>query len=175
MTTPLSPPAAPPPSPDAWARVYVRDQVTRYHRRGAGRPVLLLADAAGAGGAPWPALDDALAARFRTIRPELPAKSSAAAPPPFADWLRDFLDGIGVEAAAVVAAGRHGAAALDFSGSDADRVERVLVVADAAPPELAGALAAALADAPAAVPVLVVAGRDGRALAAALAFLGGGA
>jgi pimeloyl-ACP methyl ester carboxylesterase len=155
--------------------VYVRDQVTRYHRRGAGRPVLLLADAAGAGGAPWPALDDALAARFRTIRPELPAKSSAAAPPPFADWLRDFLDGIGVEAAAVVAAGRHGAAALDFSGSDADRVERVLVVADAAPPELAGALAAALADAPAAVPVLVVAGRDGRALAAALAFLGGGA
>jgi hypothetical protein len=149
--------------------VYVRDQVTRYHRRGAGRPVLLLADAAGAGGAPWPALDDALAARFRTIRPELPA-----APAPFADWLRDFLDGIGVEAAAVVAAGRHGAAALDFSGSDADRVERVLVVADAAPPEHAAALAAALAAAPAAVPVLVVAGRDESALAAALAFLGGG-
>jgi pimeloyl-ACP methyl ester carboxylesterase len=133
--------------------------------------------------APGPRLGDALAARCRTIRPELPAPGTAAlaapgaaaaagaADPPhaFADWLRDFLDGLGVEAAAVVAAPGYGLAALAFAGSDAERVARVLLLD-------AGGAGGGAARAAAGVPVLALgAGADGAALAAALAFLAGAA
>lgn len=169
---PLPPAATPIPvaSPDAWAQVYVRDQLTRYHRRGAGRPVLLLVvdppadpgrdDVAvpAARAVAWPALADALAARFRTIEPEPPAPGAST----FAAWLRDFLDGLGVDAAALVAAGRLGEAVLAFADSDAERVARVLLLDEAG---------AACGSGAAAVPVLVVVGRDAAALDAAVAFL----
>ncbi len=177
MTSPTSAPAAPlppaPSTPDAWAQVAMRDQVTRYHRRGAGRPVLLL------GGAEyWPALDDALAARCRTLSPDLPG-APALGPAELAAWLRDFLDGLGVEGAAVVAAEAHGAAAVAFADADPDRVERLLLLYE--PPEApapasrpaAGPAVAATAAGP--VPVCVVVGREGAALASAVAFLAGGA
>jgi hypothetical protein len=157
------------PVPAVWAQVRIRDQTMRYRRRGAGRPVVLLDDGADTG---WPALGgpldgapgDLLAAHFRTIRPELPA----AAPLALATWLRDFLDGIGVDAPALVALGCHARVALALARTDADRVARVLVVTE-------GAAADGGADhgpgVPVAVPVLVVGGRDTTVVGAALAFL----
>ncbi len=172
FTSPISAPAAPPPpappTPDAWAQVAMRDQVTRYHRRGAGRPVLLL------GGAEyWPALDDALAARCRTLSPDLP-DAPALGPTELAAWLREFLDSLGVEGAAVVAAEAHGAAAVAFADADPERVERLLLLyepPEAPAPAAHGPSPAVATTTAGPMPVCVVVGREGAALEAAVTFL----
>jgi len=131
----------------AWAQVHARDQVTRYLRRGAGRPVIALADAA-ASDARWSELVEALAGRFRAVLPERPLGGE------FDLWFNDFLDGLGGAPAAVVAAGEPCPLALAFARLDAGRLARlVLLPAD----EVAAVrLGAAVAEHRPAMPVLLV-------------------
>lgn len=127
---------------------------TEYVRLGRGAPVLLLAAAEGE---EPPALLAPLAARFRVIAPTT-ADSHAVSDERFSTWLRDFLDGLGVSAAGVVAEAGLGAAAFRFAAAEPARV-LALALLGAAAPELA-----------AAVPVLAL--PDGAAdLGAVLAFL----
>jgi len=64
--SPLSHPA------ETLAEVRAHDQVMRYRRAGAGRPLLVLRRATDLD-AFWPELDADLVARFRVVTPELPA------------------------------------------------------------------------------------------------------
>lgn len=116
---------------------------TRYHRAGAGVPVLLLfaramTDPLGAH------LFARLAARFRVIVPVLPAgvgpgepvggDSSAPAagdrgvPVPVSKWLRDLIDGLGLVQPSVVVDEAHAAALLRFLLVEPDRVGGVVLV-----------------------------------------------
>jgi hypothetical protein len=132
---------------DAWAQVHARDHVTRYLRRGAGRAVIALGDAAAAD-ARWPELVEAIAGRFRAVLPETPLAGD------FEGWLGGFVDGLGVAPTVVVAAGGRCPAALAFARLDAGRLARlVLLPAD----EVAAVrLGAAVAGQRPPVPVLLV-------------------
>ncbi|HVJ30385.1 MAG TPA: hypothetical protein VNA66_08785, partial [Gammaproteobacteria bacterium] len=81
-----------------WAEVRAHDQVMRYRRSGAGRALLLLRSAERADSL-WPELLEALASHFRLIVPDVPAHAGSAA-----DWLVDFLEGIGMPGMGIVAA-----------------------------------------------------------------------
>ena len=150
---------------DAWAQVHARDQVTRYLRRGAGRPVIALGDAAAAD-ARWSELVEALAGRYRAVLPERPTEAD------FDVWLGGFLDGLGAAPAVVVAAGVHCCPlTLAFARLDAGRLARlVLLPADAAD---AVRLGATVAEQRPGIPVLLVAPDEAAADVAArvLAFL----
>lgn len=95
----------------------------RYHRAGAGRPVLLLL-AQGLGSPGGTAVFEALAGHFRVIVPEpgAPAGMSRSA------WIRDVIDGLGLTRPSVVAEGALGMAALGLALADPDRVDRVVVI-----------------------------------------------
>jgi hypothetical protein len=103
-----------------WAQVRAADYVTRYVRHGAGKPVVVL-DLAD--GTLWPELTDALAAGHRVILPEAPAAEAH-----FAAWLRGFLDGMGLPAVTLIAAGPFCLPALEFALLDPDRLERLVLV-----------------------------------------------
>ena len=114
-TTPAGP-------PDRWAEVRAHDQVMRYRRSGMGPAVLLLAPSTAAG-ALWPELAGALAGRFRLIAPEAPPTDAGCAA-----WLADFLEGLGLTSAAILAAGGYCLAAIELVLLDADRVSRAVLV-----------------------------------------------
>ena len=97
---------------------------TRYHRGGRG-PALVLLMAGGRAGPLGGALFDALCARFRVVAPVPPPEVGAAVPA--SRWLRDLLDGLGVERPLVVA--------------DEPLAGAVLAVMLAAPGRVGGAVA----------------------------------
>lgn len=100
---------------------------TRYHRAGAGAPLLLLFT--GAMTDPLgQALFDRLARRFRVIAPVIPAGVGAGAPVPIATWLRDLIDGLGLVRPSVVADEALAGALLGFSLIDPGRIDRVVAV-----------------------------------------------
>ena len=153
-------------SAETLAEVRAHDQVMRYRRAGAGRPLVVL------GGGPdalWPELEPDLVTRFRVVTPEVPGHDGDAAA-----WARDFLEGVGLDRVVLLAAEPFCIAALELVLLDADRVERLVLVpsGDAGETGLDGTLATTLAGG--GVPLLVV--RRGLALAQALpqlrAFLG---
>ena len=153
MSDPLRLPAATPaltPSPDRWAQVRVAERVTRYVRRGAGHPVLLLR-AQGDDCPLWPALVDALAARCRVILPEAPEADVG-----FASWIRGFVDGVGCLPVTLIAAGEFSLPALELALLDVDRLARLVLMpcGDAEEAGLTGVLATR--PRPRALPVLVV-------------------
>lgn len=126
----------------ARAAVDVGAVTTYYRRAGSGAPVLLLSSG-GAGAA----LFESLSSRFRVFAPEPVVESGAearapaggTAAPSFSRWLGDFLDGLGVMRASVVAEERFGIPALSFAISDPERVEGlVLLFRDARDPGLGG-------------------------------------
>ncbi len=163
-------------APDVLTRaiVHAGDHATEYVRAGCGAPVLLLAERGES------ALLAPLSARFRVIAPDLPCHAPAhetgvpdagASPPPFAAWLRDFLDGLGVARIDIVAAEPYGLRALSFCVTDRTRVGRVaLLFRDAPAPGVGG-------DAPSellgqsGLPLLVCREGDGSTAAEVLAFL----
>ena len=115
----------------ARATVCAGATTTDYLRAGCGPTVLLL------GADVDSPLLSALAARFRVIAP-LPA-ADRAPPAPFSAWLRDFLDGLGVVGASVVAEEGWALRALRFALTDPTRVERIaLLFRDAPDPALGG-------------------------------------
>jgi pimeloyl-ACP methyl ester carboxylesterase len=152
-----------PPSTTTLAEVRAHDQVMRYRRAGAGRPVVVLRAAPGA--VPlWPELDESLEGAFRVITPEVPATGADVA-----RWLGGFLEGVGLERAALVATDGFCLPALELALLNGDQVERLVLVpaGHAGDTGLDGTLATSLAGV--AVPLLVV--RRGLPSAEALPLL----
>ena len=119
--------AAPPVVAPAIARATVCAGVTAtdYLRAGCGEPVLLLC------GRPERPLLAPLAARFRVIAPDLPCDPTRAPDDrrgPFSEWLRDFLDGLGVARTHVVADEPYALRTLRFTLTDPTRVDRIALL-----------------------------------------------
>jgi pimeloyl-ACP methyl ester carboxylesterase len=132
------------------AEVRAHDQVMRYRRTGAGRPVVLLRAASGPDSI-WPELDAELAARFRVFTPELPVDCDDVAA-----WVKGFLEGVGLDRVLLVAADPCCLSALELALIGADQIERLVLVPAGAAGEtgLDGTIAATFAGV--SVPLLVV-------------------
>jgi hypothetical protein len=130
------------------AEVRAHDQVMRYRRAGAGRPLVVLR---GGADALWPELDTELASRFRVVTPELSANCADVAA-----WVRDFLEGVGLDRVTLLAAEPCCLAALELALLDTCRVERLVLVPSGTAGEtgLDGTLATTLAGV--SVPLLLV-------------------
>jgi pimeloyl-ACP methyl ester carboxylesterase len=94
----------------------------RYRREGAGRPLVVLRTASGAG-AVWPELDAQLAARFRVITPEIPAGCTDVA-----RWLVGFLEGLGIDRVVLVATDACCLAAIELVLLDAAQIDRLVLL-----------------------------------------------
>ena len=132
------------------AEVRAHDQVMRYRRAGAGRPLVVLRGADDAD-ALWPELDPELVSRFRVVTPALPADCEDVAA-----WVTDFLEGLGLDRVAVLAAEPCCLSALELALLNAGQVERLVLVPAGAVGEtgLDGTLATTLAGV--SVPLIVV-------------------
>jgi hypothetical protein len=128
----------------------VAERVTRYVRRGAGHPVLVLRDEADDSPL-WPALVDTLAQRYRVILPESPDGDAG-----WMAWIRGFIDGVGCLPVTLIAAGEFCPPALELALLDPDRLARLVLVPCGGAEETG--LTGALATQPRsrALPVLVV-------------------
>ena len=156
----LSPVAHP---AETLAEVRAHDQVMRYRRAGSGRPLVVLRGADDAD-ALWPELDAELVSRFRVVTPELPTDCEDVAA-----WVADFLEGLGLDRVAVLAAEPCCLSALELALLNAGQVERLVLVPAGAVGEtgLDGTLATTLAGI--SVPLIVV--RRGLRAAVALPLL----
>ncbi len=144
------------------AEVRAHDQVMRYRRAGAGRPLLVLR-AADDTEALWPELDAELVSRFRVVTPELPPECEDVAA-----WVGDFLEGVGLDRVVVLAAEPCCLSALELALLGAEQVERlILVPAGTGDSGLDGTLATTLAGV--SVPLIVV--RRGLSAAVALPII----
>ena len=145
------------------AEVRAHDQVMRYRRAGAGRPLVVLRGADDPD-ALWPELDAELVSRFRVVTPELPADCEDVAA-----WVADFLEGLGLDRVAVLAAEPCCLSALELALRNAGQVERLILVPAGTVGETAleGTLATTLAGVT--VPLIVV--RRGLCAAVALPLL----
>ena len=143
------------------AEVRAHDQVMRYRRAGAGRPLVVLR---GGPESLWPDLDDDLATHFRVVTPELPSDCEDVAA-----WARQFLEGVGLDRVTLLAADPCCVAALELALLNAYQVERLVLVPSGVAGEtgLDGTIATTLAGV--SVPLLVV--RRGLAASAALPLL----
>jgi pimeloyl-ACP methyl ester carboxylesterase len=108
---------------------------TRYVRAGRGAPVLLLFndDAAGAAASQ---LLEAMVSEYRLVLPALDGHgcaSSRAGRDSFCAWLRDFMDGLGIDRFAVIAASVYAGAIAAFTATDPDRIEAVIVLGTSSP------------------------------------------
>jgi len=150
-------------SPHVLAEVRAHDHVMRYHRAGAGRPIVVLR-ASGDAEALWPELDAELVSRFRVVTPELSADCEDVAA-----WVADFLEGLGLDRVLVLAAESCCLSALELALFNASLVERLVLIPAGAASEtgLDGTLATTLAGM--SVPLIVV--RRGLAAAVALPLL----
>jgi pimeloyl-ACP methyl ester carboxylesterase len=110
------------PSASTLAEVRAHDQVMRYHRAGAGRPLVLLRAAADRDSI-WPELDAHLVARFRVFTPELPPDCGDVAA-----WMKDFLEGVGLDRVPLIAADPCCLSALELALLGADQIERLVLV-----------------------------------------------
>lgn len=106
------------------AEVRAKHSVTRYRRVGSGNPVILL-DSGDGPDRLWPQLDAALSECCRLLVPEPPPSGTDVTA-----WLTCFLDGLGLERAALVAADRFCLPMLELALLDGDRVERLVLVAE---------------------------------------------
>jgi hypothetical protein len=133
-----------------WAEVRAAEHVTRYFRRGAGAPVVVLGAFDGSEHL-WPDLVESLPMRHRVYFPE-----SSAAGSDFTNWLLTFLDGLGVPPVVLLAAGPHCAGALELGRLAPEQLGR-LVVVPASQVEADRMTAALTASGEATLPVLILA------------------
>jgi hypothetical protein len=152
--------------------VRVAEHVTRYVRRGVGRPVVVLRTGEEDNSELWPELVDTLAARCRVILPEAPGANAG-----FVSWMRGFLEGVGLLPVTLIAAGPFCVPALEFALLDQERLVGLVLVPHGRAEEtgLSGALGTAAQTR--ALPVLVVRRECPAAAALALVerLLAGGA
>ena len=139
---------------EEWAEVRANDRVMRYRRTGTGRAIVVLLP--GGPKPPWPELTDALRSRFRVLLPEPPEADCD-----IADWLADFLEGLGTSNVRIVAADRFCIPILELTLLGLDQVARVALVPRGPGGEhrVEGALEAARQSV---VPLIVV--RDGKSV-----------
>jgi pimeloyl-ACP methyl ester carboxylesterase len=98
-------------------------QETAYRRAGTGRPVVLLLRAAPAGTASWTdPLFTRLAAEFRVVAPALPSSRALTG------WVRDLVDGLGLDRPAVVVDASVAAEMVPVVASDDDRCRTFIVL-----------------------------------------------
>ena len=135
---------------DSFAEVRAHDQIMRYRRAGAGRPILFLRSATDEQPF-WAELDAALTSAFRVLTPDVPAAEVDVAA-----WMRGFLEGVGLDRVTVIAEGSLCMAALEMALLNVDQIERLVLVPAGHSSEtgLDGTLATSLAGV--AVPLLVV-------------------
>jgi hypothetical protein len=140
--------------PEEWAEVRANDRVMRYRRGGTGRTSVILL-ATGRPLPPWPELFQALGSRFRVILPEPPEGDAD-----IADWLADFLEGLGMSNVGLVAADRFCIPILELTLLGLDQVARIALLPHGGGEEhgAGGALEAATGQA--LVPLIIV--RDGQ-------------
>jgi hypothetical protein len=114
--------------PASYARcVVLADGIeTSYRRAGRGAAVLFLGPPRNVGAA----ILDTLPCGFRVFAPELPSFA-----PSFCDWLRGFLDGLGVGSACIIAEREMILPALGFGVLEPLRVERLVVLVEGEPDE----------------------------------------
>lgn len=123
------------------AVVQTTDTETVYRRAGKGAPVLLLVAGSGSGVLERTLLHT-LSEHFRVFAPRFPPRANGAVPSAgetatvdVSAWLRDLIDGLGLERPSIVADESLGIAALSFALLDPERVDRlVMVCRDAAQP-----------------------------------------
>lgn len=137
---------------ESWAEIRAHERVMRYRRTGTGRASIVLCSPDDPQ-APWPDLVHALGARFRLLLPEPPGADTD-----IAEWLADFLEGLGMSNIGIVAADRFCMPALELTLLGVDQVGRIVLVPKGRGGEagLGGALEAAAGQV--VVPVLIVRG-----------------
>ena len=114
---------------EAWhvgpcAEVRVGDHVTRYVRRGSGRSAVLL----GAEPESSPisrSLVDWVGSSHRVTIPQAPSDGIDAG-----EWLRGFIEGLGLTAFVLFAGGEFRAAALDLTAADDFTVDKLVLLPD---------------------------------------------
>ena len=108
---------------EAWrvgpcAEVRVGEHVTRYVRRGSGPSVVLLG--AESESTPiWRSLVEWLGSDYRITIPQAPSDDTDRS-----EWLRGFIEGLGLSALILVASAEFRAAALDLATADGPRLPR---------------------------------------------------
>jgi len=106
------------------AEVRVGEHVTRYVRRGSGPSVVVLGRDAETGPF-WGPLVERLGARFRVIVPQPPSQDIDTS-----EWLRGFIEGLGVSSIALLAGAGFRDAALDLAAVDDLTVRRLVLLPD---------------------------------------------
>src|SRR5215208_2207648 len=104
------------------AEVRAHDQVMRYRRAGAGRPLVVLRGTARPDDL-WPEIVADLASRFRVVTPELPDDCDD-----IAAWFAAFLEGVGLNRVVLVAAEPCCLPALELTLLNGLQVERLVLV-----------------------------------------------
>ncbi len=108
------------------AEVRVGEHVTRYVRRGSGPSVLLLAADAESNPV-WGPLVENLSGTHRLVVPQLPSKCVDAT-----EWLRGFIEGIGLTAVLMIAAGMLNDPALELTTTDDFTVRKLVLLSGGA-------------------------------------------
>ena len=118
---------------EAWhvgpcAEVRVGEHVTRYVRRGSGPSVVLLG--AESESTPiWRSLVEWLGSDYRITIPQAPSDDTDRS-----EWLRGFIEGLGLSAFILVASAEFRAAALDLAAADDLTVHRLVLLPDPSSP-----------------------------------------
>ena len=118
---------------EAWhvgpcAEVRVGEHVTRYVRRGSGPSVVLLG-AESESTAIWRSLVEWLGSDYRITIPQAPSDDTDRS-----EWLRGFIEGLGLSAFILVASSEFRAAALDLATADDLTVHRLVLLPDPSSP-----------------------------------------
>jgi hypothetical protein len=104
------------------AEVRVGEHVTRYVRRGTGPSVVLLGADAEANPI-WSPLVESLSTSHRLVVPQMPLECVDSS-----EWLRGFIEGIGLTSVVMIAGGALADAALELATADDFTVRKLVLV-----------------------------------------------
>jgi hypothetical protein len=104
------------------AEVRVGEHVTRYVRRGTGPSVVLLGADAEANPI-WSPLVESLSTSHRLVVPQMPLECVDSS-----EWLRGFIEGIGLTSVVMIAGGALADAALELATTDDFTIRKLVLV-----------------------------------------------